>query len=664
MTRFLLFIICTLPNLVFGQNTDFKYFRPSLIQVHVPFSDPIIQSDLDKVVLSEITPKADKILITDNSFPNILYPIKPQIRLFKNTRAAKREKLQYENDLKNATQEQIYSVTRQIVGAWFARDNNGNMGDSFLKKKASLTAVQSDFTIAGASEVSKLDEIGYALISKSFINVYNVNSLTSWRDYYNSIDKRNEANANKRGTEFVPEIRYYSGYFLNYDVLLFKMVWDLNTSSDFWTNFYVDTQFNKDEDASVQQQQKNEKIRNFANLKVGANLVSIYSLNSESSSRTNPEYEKIQSTYYFKQTKVPVVKKGAPPAPPIDYEKKGDLAITEGYIGAALDFYNKAYQDAVKAKKDTKAINQKRVSTKIKLAKIYAAFETEFYNDNSKVIALKEGFTGQILNQVYTSMSKDKNLSNDFKISTTVIGNTKTMLKVPVGTKEEIFVGQRYIAYELVNSNGVNKKSFIGYARVTKQMMQNKGMISGIINPERLDSPFEPYSTGYSLFSQQSGEITSGSLLELEPDKRQRFIFEEGLGRASEFDTITNNNEKSIYNSFTVGYGFDARSIWKLCGGSPLMGPENLYISFYFHYILGKKFSSTGYGMGIEKEIYTGLGGLHVIPSLYFGAPFGMRAGIGLGYHLNKNLTFSLHNYFGDSKYGGTGIGLNFKYHY
>ena len=68
--------------------------------------------------------------------------------------------------------------------------------------------------------------------------------------------------------------------------------------------------------------------------------------------------------------------------------------------------------------------------------------------------------------------------------------------------------------------------------------------------------------------------------------------------------------------------------------------------------------------MGIEKEIYTGLGGLHVIPSLYFGAPFGMRAGIGLGYNLNKNLTLSLHNYFGAAEFGGQGIGLNFKYHY
>uniref|UniRef100_UPI00404B7687 hypothetical protein n=1 Tax=Fluviicola sp. TaxID=1917219 RepID=UPI00404B7687 len=226
-----------------------------------------------------------------------------------------------------------------------------------------------------------------------------------------------------------------------------------------------------------------------------------------------------------------------------------------------------------------------------------------------------------------------------------------TKIKVPIGTKEDLQVSQRYVAYELVEINGKQEKKYIGYCRATKTMAQNKGKISGVIKQDSLGGKFQPYNTSSSLFVQQAGKrLNPGVLLEYNPDKGQRFTFDFSLANFE--DTKTDDlgkttTVKNPYQYISIGYGFDTRKIWELFGGSKRMGPQNLHLTFQAHYFIVDSLanytllndSRIGAGLLIEREIYTGIGGLHVIPSIYCGFPMFVKPGIGVGYNLNRNLT-------------------------
>jgi len=352
--------------------------------MHVPFSDPIIQSDFEKVTRSEISAKIDLITVSISTCTDFNMPSQPKNRLiFKNSAKAKSERKEYENKIKDETKELIYSVNRELLSVWFNRDYNGFMGDATLKKKGSYSAVQQDMTINNSSEIARLDEIGYDLISKSFINVYKVKSLKTYKEIYDESDRVNKELAAKLGKQYFPEIRYNSGFVLDYDVLFYNLIWNEEAQNDFYTNYYVDSTLDESKDVNQQKMEKQKKVNNYRNLKVPANLLSVYNLTSTSIANTNPEYESGQTKYYWSQLPDPklINSKDKTPPPPIDYEKKGDVAVSTGNYGAALDFYKNAYKAAVKEKKDTKVIEDKMIPVKLELARLYSTFENNFYNN-------------------------------------------------------------------------------------------------------------------------------------------------------------------------------------------------------------------------------------------------------------------------------------------
>ena len=110
---------------------------------------------------------------------------------------------------------------------------------------------------------------------------------------------------------------------------------------------------------------------------------------------------------------------------------------------------------------------------------------------------------------------------------------------------------------------------------------------------------------------------------------------------------------KYPYQIITVGYGFDARKVWELFDGSKRMGPQNLFFTLQAHYFMIDDTSSIfldgtrlGAGLLIEREIYTGISGFHLIPSLYGGYPLYIKPGLGIGYNINRNLTIAVNKQF------------------
>ena len=626
-----------------SQNISNKYFRPSITHLYTSFSnDPIIQRDLVEMSKKSLSQKVDLLNISNNQFPTYKFPEAPKKRIFKKKKG-QLELANYYRQTESLINESMYDYTRQMLSTWFSRDAKGYMGEAYLNKVAGYSAVQQDMTIDNLSEISRIQDIGFSLIPKSYIELTNVKSISSWKDVYDEQDSRLQKASQRLKIPLVPVLRKNVGYFLDYDVYLYKLKWDDESINDFYKNFYVDNSFEKDINRDEQIRLKNEKIKNFNNMKIGVNLKSIYNLRSQSSENLYASYAIDQALYQLKIT--PSSKKDVKP----NYESVGDVAYQSGNFRAAINLYNKAKQEDPKNKGLTQKIKQATYQEVL----LFQKKENEYYGNSKKVEDLKLAFEDYIRNSINVKIAKDDKVKDDFKVTSSVLRGRKfTKLKVPIGTKENILVGQRFVAYEVSNNNGVKNKKYIGHCRVTKKMVQNSGKISGIID-KTPDQPFLPYTTGYSLFTLESGNITEGSILEYEPDKGHRFSFEYCLGSQRASSNFLGDSSMNQYT--TVGYGFDLRKIWNLFGMSPLVGPENFSMNLYLHYFLN---GTPGAGLSIEKDFYTGFRGLHVTTSLYGGFPMIARGGLGIGYTLNKSMTLAVNKYFGS----GSSFGLNLKY--
>lgn len=649
-----------------AQNIKYKYFRPSILQSYTPFSDPIIQEDLQKIVKTPISDKVDLITASNHSYIFSSFPEPPKKRIL-NSKKAVYEKSQYELGVLSSTQENVYDMARQVVGVWFDRNRDGYMSENYLLKMGAYTAVQQDINVDQYTEISRLNNIGYDLISKSYIVLYRVKSIVSWKEIYDKQDEQFLKLAQKTGTTFKPVLRQNIGYFLNYDVFVYKLDWNDATIDDFYKNFYVDTSFKK----NITIQEKNEiiiekrnKISNYNNFKPGVKLVATFNLNSESANDIYLDYYLSQMSYVRKATTPPKTTQNTTTPPVIDYERKGDEAMQSKNYGAAMELYRMAFN----ANPKNTGLKSKITQADIAMRGTLQEIEAQKYADNNLVLALKRAFAELIQEKTYASMSAHDQIKDDFKVLTSITGKTLTKIKAPIGTKEDLQVSQRFVAYELVEKNGSLEKNYIGYCRATKHMAQNKGKISGTILPSTLGGSFEPYSTSNSLFVQHAGKkLNPGVLLEYEPDKGQRFTFDFSLASFSSISTDDMGNDitlKNPYQIITIGYGIDARKIWEFFDGSKRMGPQNLFITLQAHYFMvdsittfSAEGASLGAGLLLEREIYTGISGLHVIPSLYGGYPLFVKPGIGIGYNLNRNLTVAVNKQFIYPS-----LSFNFKY--
>lgn len=224
-----LFLFVTVHGIL-AQNIKYKYFRPSLLQTYTPFSDPIIQEDLQKLVKTPISDKIDLITASNQSyiFPN--FPEPPKNRIF-NSKKAIYEKNQYDLSVLSSTQDNVYDMARQFVGVWFDRNRDGYMSENYLLKMGAYTAVQQDINLDQYTEISRLNNIGYDLISKSYIVLYRVKSITSWKEIYDKQDEQFLKLAQRTKTTFKPVLRQKVGYFLNYDVFVYKLDWNEDRKS-------------------------------------------------------------------------------------------------------------------------------------------------------------------------------------------------------------------------------------------------------------------------------------------------------------------------------------------------------------------------------------------------------------------------------------------------
>ena len=147
----------------------------------------------------------------------------------------------------------------QIVSMWWGRDASGNMGDAFIKQRGNYTATDGQVVQDQSSEISRIGDLGYKLIEKSYIIVYDIISVQNMEDFYDEKDaakKKEVEDYNRKAQEynkklksgekarelrkFEPVKRVKQGWKIGYKCSLYKLKWNTEIQDDFFNNLWVD----------------------------------------------------------------------------------------------------------------------------------------------------------------------------------------------------------------------------------------------------------------------------------------------------------------------------------------------------------------------------------------------------------------------------------------
>ena len=183
--------------------------------------------------------------------------------------------LQSSIDSKNPDYEKQIALLLQpyfnsIVGMWWSRDAQGNFSDSFLKARGEYTATDAQIQMQEISEKSRLGDLGYDLIEKSYFVVYDVLGLRTMEEIYDEKDAKKKKEVDDYNTkareynrklksgekeralkEFKPVLRVRQGWQVNYKYVLYKLNWDKEIQNDFFDRFWVDSKTSTDKQSKI-----------------------------------------------------------------------------------------------------------------------------------------------------------------------------------------------------------------------------------------------------------------------------------------------------------------------------------------------------------------------------------------------------------------------------
>lgn len=144
---------------------------------------------------------------------------------------------------------QLQTYFNKVVAYYWGRDANGNFNDNLIRERGNFTATDGQIKADQASELSRVGDLGYSLIDKSYIFVYDIISLKTYEEIYNEKDakeKKRVDNYNKNlksgqaAKQFTPARRVKQGWEIQYAVSIYKLKWTEDIQSDFFNNFWVD----------------------------------------------------------------------------------------------------------------------------------------------------------------------------------------------------------------------------------------------------------------------------------------------------------------------------------------------------------------------------------------------------------------------------------------
>lgn len=144
---------------------------------------------------------------------------------------------------------QLQRYFNQIVAYYWSRDANGNFSDELVRQRGNFTATDGQMLADRASENSRIGDLGYSLIEKSYLFVFDVVKIRTYEEIYNekdaaerkSVEEYNKKlKAGQTAKTFTPAKRTKQGWEIEYAYSVYKLKWNEDIQNDFFNNFWVD----------------------------------------------------------------------------------------------------------------------------------------------------------------------------------------------------------------------------------------------------------------------------------------------------------------------------------------------------------------------------------------------------------------------------------------
>lgn len=233
---------------LFAQTVEDKYLRPSMTILYLEDNDQTKKDILKAIIKSSdelksgiSTEKFDKLPIGVNkiSIPNL--PSRPKAPVFDESKqdvvsyaleqiAYKKELKKYNEILKSELTKKAQELSKNVIRAMFNVDQNGNMSDELLRSRGFYSATDADVIKDRASQISRLSNIWFRLIERSYIVIYTIDDFNKIdKAFYDEKDRLLKASHDilvKKGLktgDYTPVIRLEEGYNISYSASIFKI---------------------------------------------------------------------------------------------------------------------------------------------------------------------------------------------------------------------------------------------------------------------------------------------------------------------------------------------------------------------------------------------------------------------------------------------------------
>lgn len=230
---FFTFLIITFTKVI-AQNPlekkiETKFFRPALTNMYVKPSNQDAQTVISTLMKIPVEKRFD-----DHS-------IKSNILIIKNSKNSKQE---ISNQL-------IKTYSKSIVAKWWCRDNLGNMSDTLIRFRGANTATDADILTNNNGNNTRLSNLGFDLLKKTYVIVFDITSVKSMTEIYNEIDAKRKATAVRLNSVFTPVERTREGYEVDYEASVYKLDWNDSIHDNFFNNYYLDTTYKEDRTSRI-----------------------------------------------------------------------------------------------------------------------------------------------------------------------------------------------------------------------------------------------------------------------------------------------------------------------------------------------------------------------------------------------------------------------------
>lgn len=145
----------------------------------------------------------------------------------------------YKIAVDNECKSKLSPVSKSIVEKWFSVKPNGDMSSELINQRGNYTATDADVKKDQASENSRLNQLGYDLMKRTYVTLYSITNVKNMQQVYDEMDEVKKLVSELTKKPFEPVKRTMEGYQISYSSSIYKLDWSQEVSSNFYKNLYV-----------------------------------------------------------------------------------------------------------------------------------------------------------------------------------------------------------------------------------------------------------------------------------------------------------------------------------------------------------------------------------------------------------------------------------------